>query len=152
MAKYELLYTLPAKYTEEEAKKVQDGITAELSKFAISISRNEEIGKIKLAYPMQHVRHGHYVEVDFTAEPAEIAKMNEYLRLNNAIARYQVVHPTPGAKPVVKLADPEARIERREPAAVAAAPVQAPIAAAPISQEELDKKLDALEADITKEL
>lgn len=154
MAKYELLYTLPAKYTEEEVNKIKGNITTELEKFGISIVRNDEIGKIKLAYPMQHVRHGHYIEVDFDASGDKIVKMNEYLRLNNDILRFQIVHPTTGAKPMTQLADPEARVERVPVGvAAAAAPVQAPIVpSAPVSQEELDKKLTDLEADITKEL
>lgn len=152
MAKYELLYTLPAKYTEEEVNALKANITAELEKFGLSISRNEEIGKIKLGYPMQHVRHGHYVLVVFEADPANLAKLNEYLRLNNDILRHQVTHFDSALKPIAQLADPEARIERREPVA-AAAPAAAP---APVAQamtnEELDKRLSALEEDITKAL
>ncbi len=154
--KYELLYALPAKYTEGEVNGVKANITTELEKLGLSISRNEEIGKIKLGYPMQHVRHGHYVLVVFEAEPATIAKLNDYLRLNGEILRHQVTHYDPAVKPIVALADPEARLERREavPAHVAAAAEPRP--AAPtgpaMTEEELNKKLSALEEDITKSL
>lgn len=151
MAKYELLYTLPAKYTEGEIAGVKEGITTELKKFGISISRDEEIGKIKLGYPMQHVRHGHYVLVVFEAEAPVIAKLNDYLRLNNEILRHQITHFDPALKPIVALADPEARLERYD--AVAPVAVAAAVPAGPaMTEEELDKKLSALEEDITKAL
>jgi len=152
--KYELLYTLAAKYTEEEIAVVKEKITAELVKLGLSISRNEEIGKIKLGYPMKHARHGHYVLVVFDADPAVLSKVNEYLRLNNEILRHQVTHYDPAIKPIGQLADPEARIDFR----VTETTTQPVIGTAPapigpaMTPEELDKRLEALEEDITKAL
>jgi len=150
--KYELLYTLPAKYTEEEVNAIKASITAELTKLGISISRNDEVGKIKLGYPMKHVRHGHYVLVVFEAEAPMLAKINEFLRLHNEILRHQVVHFDPLARPISMLADPEARLERRETAAVASAPAPRVETGPALTPEELDKRLSALEEDITKAL
>lgn len=152
MAKYELLYTLAAKYAEDEVAAVKDTISSELAKLGLSISRNEEVGKIKLGYPMQHVRHGHYVLVIFETEPANIVKLNEFLRLHNEILRHQITHFDPALKPFVALADPEARLERYEaPAMAAVGAAPAPVGPA-MTEEELDKKLSALEEDITKAL
>jgi len=157
MAKYELLYTLPAKYTEGEVNGVKANITSELEKLGLSISRNEEIGKIKLGYPIEHVRYGHYVLVVFEAEPAMLAGLDEYLRLNNEVLRHQVTRFDPALKPIAALADPEVRLfsapsgtapSVRVPVSV---PVQAPAGPA-MTEEELDKRLEALEEDITKSL
>jgi len=157
MAKYELLYTIPAKYTDGEISALKAKITTELTALGISVSRNDEIGKIKLAYPMQHVRYGHYVLVNFESEPTVVAKVNEYLRLNSDVIRHQVVVPEASLKQISQLADPEVRPERRDmiPAGVAAAvmPASEPIASGPaITEAELDKKLATLEEDITKSL
>jgi small subunit ribosomal protein S6 len=154
MAKYELLYTLAAKYTEEEIAGVKEKITAELVKLGLSISRNEEIGKIKLGYPMKHVRYGHYVLVVFEAPPATLKQLNEYLRLHNEILRHQITHFDPAVKPIGQLADPEARIDYRETVAVGAPVIgTAPTPVGPaMTPEELDKRLEALEEDITKAL
>lgn len=155
MAKYELIYVLPAKYTEEEIKGIKGTITAELEKLGLAIGRNDEVGKIKLGYPMQHVRHGHYVLVVFEAEPSAIAKVTDYLRLNNEVLRHQVSLFDPALKPMTALADPEARLERYEAPAAHAEGSHAERPAAPVpamSEEELDKKLTALEEDITKSL
>jgi len=149
MNKYELLYILPAKQTDEETAALKDAISAELETMGLKISRNEDIGKIKLAYAMAHVRHGHYILVEFEAEPAALEKVNRFFGLRNDVLRFQVTKPEAGSKPFGKLADPEARYERREPVAVAAPAKPAP---APLTQEEIDKKLSALEEDITKEL
>jgi len=158
MANYELLYTLPAKYTEGEIADLKNKITAELTKLDLKITRNDEIGKIKLAYPMQHVRYGHYVLVNFEAEPAAIARANDFIRLHSEIIRHQIVKPEAGTKLFTQLADPEARIERHTETVSAgimnqAAPVEESVAKGPaMSSEELDKRLTALEEDITKEL
>ncbi len=145
---------MPAKYTDEEIAAHKESITAELNKFGISVSRNEEIGKIKLGYPMKHIRHGHYVLVVFECEPTVIAKMNEFLRLHLEILRFQIVKYDPALKPIAQLADPEARLERRETAipGVAAPVIASAPATAAMSPEELDKRLSALEEDITKAL
>jgi ribosomal protein S6 len=155
MAKYELIYVLPAKYTDEEIKGMKGSITSELEKLGISISRNDEVGKIKLGYAMDHVRHGHYMLVVFESEPKDLAKLNDYLRLNNDILRHQVTCFDPALKPITALADPEARLERYEaPVRADGAPAEArPAAPVPaMSEEELNKKLTALEEDITKSL
>jgi small subunit ribosomal protein S6 len=152
--KYELLYTLAAKYTEEEIAVVKQTVTAELVKLGLSISRNEEIGKIKLGYPMKHVRHGHYVLVVFEADPAILKQVNEYLRLHTEILRHQITRFDPAIKPIIALADPEARIDFRT-TETAVAPVIGKAPAAPVeamTPEELDKRLEALEEDITKAL
>lgn len=152
MAKYELLYTLPAKYTEEEISAIRASITTELTKLGISISRNDEVGKIKLGYPMQHIRHGHYVLVVFEAEAPVLSKINEFLRLHNEILRHQVVHFNPLAKPISALADPEVRINHRETVAATATTAPRVETGPALTPEELDKRLSALEEDITKSL
>ncbi len=151
MAKYELLYTLPAKQTDEETSALKDVISAELTALGLKLGRNEDVGKIKLAYPMQHIRHGHYIFVEFDAEPTILEKVNRFFSLRNDVLRFQITKPDVGAKPFGKLADPEARYERREPVAVSVS--SKPTVSAPaLTQEEIDKKLSALEEDITKEL
>jgi len=156
MAKYELLYTLPAKFTEDEIAQKKRSIADELVKLGVSVARNDEIGKIRLAYPIRHVRHGHYVLADLEVEPSALSKVNDFLRLHADVLRHQIVKPEPGSKPFVSLADPDARIERRDaaPAPVApTVPMSQPRSAGPaLTAEEIDKKLDALEEDITKAL
>ena len=151
MAKYELLYILPAKQTDEETSVVKDAVTAELSAIGLKIGRNEEIGKIKLAYAIKHIRHGHYIFVEFEAEPTVLEKVNRLFALHTEVLRFQITKPESGAKPFAKLADPEARYERREPVAVSSQ-TRPTVAAPALTQEEIDKKLSALEEDITKEL
>jgi hypothetical protein len=103
---------------------------------------------------MKHVRHGHYVLVVFEAEPASLKQVNEYLRLHNEILRHQVTHFDPAVKPITQLADPEARINYRDTVTVGAQVIgtaPAPVGPA-MTPEELDKRLEALEEDITKAL
>ena len=156
MSNYELLYTLPAKYTDVEIRAEQEKITNALTGFGMSISRNEEVGKIKIAYPMSHHRYGHFILVEFDAPAPALAKINEYLRLSkDTILRHQIFKREQGVRPFLKLADPEARIEYREPVAVTASVAAVPESIAvskPLSQEELDKQLSAIEEDITKSL
>ena len=73
MQKYELLYILPTKYTDEEIGGVISKLTEEMKASGVNIVRAEQAGKLKLAYPIRHQRYGYYViaaiEAEFEGSP-----------------------------------------------------------------------------------
>jgi ribosomal protein S6 len=150
MSRYELLYIIPAKYAENEIQPVMDGITAALTKLGVKTSRNEMVGKLKLAYPVNHVRHGYYILVDLDMEDGNLKDVNEMLRLHTDIIRHHVVVKEKKGKPLFKLASMEDidrdrvrgqvdRDTRTRQAAAAPAPKKVEV-----SMEEIDKKLDKI--------
>ena len=55
MQKYELLYIVPAKYTEDELKKLTGKVGEIVAKTGGAVTETIVLGKRKLADPIQHV-------------------------------------------------------------------------------------------------
>lgn len=164
MQNYELLYILPAKYAETEIDGIRAKVAGMIEAAGGKVSRNESLGKIKLAYVIKKQQHGTYVLVHFGAEPSAIAVIDRQFRLSDEILRHMIVDLAPGQeKAVVSIQSyvaPLSEEARELPRRVAtAAPTAAPRAAAPaaapaaaraadvapsMSMAELDKKLDEI--------
>lgn len=153
---YELLTILPAQYTEAELPAIRAKISALVTDSGAKIVREDDAGKIKLSYPIKQSKFGHFTVVFFEAEPGLLPKINNSLRLSSEIARYQILSVKQESKEAVKVMSYEdarnrgrENREERQKAAVAMnadIPMQEAPAAnqAPISMEDLDKKLDEI--------
>ncbi|MBU0649342.1 30S ribosomal protein S6 [Patescibacteria group bacterium] len=148
---YELLYIIPAKFTDQENEGIISKISKVVEKAGAKITRNENLGKFKLAYPIQHARHGFYVLVEFGVESQAIKNIGRELRLLPDILRHQILSikakssprkeikmvsyeaPTPGETP-----RPRASSRTRPKQEQRQAPKKK------IDLEELDKKLDEI--------
>ena len=147
---YELLYIIPAKFTDQENEDIVSKISKVVEKTGAKITRNENLGKLKLAYPIQHVRHGFYILVEFGAESQTIKDIDRELRLLPEILRHQVLSIKAKAQSKeIKMVSYEAPTpgETRRPKAIPRVkpkeePKQAP--KKKIDLEELDKKLDEI--------
>ncbi len=141
MKQYELLYALSGELTDAELKGVRSRIDGLITGAGATIKLNEHAGKVKLAYPIGAHRYGHYILVRFTAEPAQIAKLDADLRLDNGVIRHMIVSADDVMLTTVNLfVRPE---EERAPESVAPV-MSAPIATTALSQEDIDKKIDEL--------
>lgn len=63
--------------------------------------RVDEWGKRKMAFPMDHVKEGHYVLMTFNSDKATLAEVENRMKLDDQVLRYMVV-----------------RLEEKAPAAV----------------------------------
>ncbi len=174
MKQYELFYIVATVYTDVEIAAIQAEIVKLLESLGAKILRHENLGKIRLAYPIKSQHHGSYVLVHFDAEPSVLSELNRKLGLTDSILRHTLLERAPGALTkkfelisyVAPLTE-EAKKERE--AAPRRAPVKpsfhkeiafqvtAPVAVArevaPMSMEELDQKLDKiLEGDIAENI
>src|SRR5688572_22108737 len=151
MSRYELLYIIPATYAETELAPVIDAITKQLTELGCTISRNEMVGKIKLTYPVDHVRYGYYNLVDLDVEASKVQAVNDMLRLHTEVLRHSFMVKDQKAKPVFKLQAMEEidrdALRRGESADRDARARQA--AAAP---KPADKKVEIDMADVEKNI
>ena len=153
MKQYELLYVIPATYAETELQPVMDGVTKELTKLDAKITRNDMVGKLKLAYPIKKVRHGYYVIDDMEIEPSEITALDKAFRHHSDVIRHQMVVKDAKSKPVMSLSSVD-RIDRERPARKrsertstdrqAAAAPRKDAKKADVDMKEIDKKLDKI--------
>ena len=88
---YEMLFIIPNKFTEDEAKsqvaKVEEMLTAQ----GAQITYREYWGKKRLAYEIKHNHYGYYSLCEFDMDRVKVAKIDNDLRLSNDVLRHQIV-------------------------------------------------------------
>lgn len=167
---YELMYIVPTSFTDEDVSRIEGNIKALIEKHSASMLETKRLGKFRFAYPIKNQRHGTYILVQFESEPQNLAKLDEGLRISNEVLRHLIVRADEagGSKfdivqfTEVNIDNKEDKPRRRkedkdekekvseDKAGVAALEKPEAVADAPIvlSEEELDKKLNAaLEGD-----
>lgn len=167
---YELLYIIPATFTDEDVGNVEGNVKALLEKHGATIDSTTRLGKFRLAYPVKHVRHGHYVLVRLTAEKSAVAAIDTALRISGDVLRHMLLRAEDAGGEKFEFAQftevsldtrerddrPRRSMTPREPSRATAdiksgvavlegakeAEAAAP-AASSLSAEELQKKIDA---------
>lgn len=91
MTRYELLYIIPSTLTDDEVGTVETKVASVLTKFGGQVESTKRLGKFRLAYPIDHQRHGHYVLVMFNAEATSMAKIEDNLRIITDVLRHLTV-------------------------------------------------------------
>ena len=85
---YELLYIIPATFTDEEVGTVETKVNALLTKYEGTVESTKRLGKMRFAYPIKNQRFGHYVLVMLKAEKSAIGKIETNLRITNEVLRH----------------------------------------------------------------
>ncbi len=88
---YEILYIIPAKYSDSEIEEVNKKIPPILEEAGASIIKIDNWGKKKLAYQIKHFRYGYYTLIVFSAPAEALEKITRKLNLNQEIIRFQIV-------------------------------------------------------------
>src|SRR3989338_5538722 len=152
MQRYELMYILPPTLTENEVPATTEKISTLLKDNGAEISQEVDLGKKRLAYPINHHQYGYYRLLEMNSEPSNIAKMNNALRLSPHVLRYQIiVKPVKSQATVEREQALKARlaVKRQQRALAAETPAatryepaapQAPT----LTPEELEKKIEKI--------
>jgi small subunit ribosomal protein S6 len=88
---YEILYIIPAKYSETEFEEINKKVPAIIEEAGAKIERTDNWGKRKLAYQIKHFRYGYYTLIIFSAPPEALEKITQKLNLNQDVIRFQIV-------------------------------------------------------------
>lgn len=150
MQKYELLYIVPAKHTEDELKGLTEKIGTIISTTGCAITETHVLGRRKLAYPIKHERNGYYIMVTFDAEKPVIEKMDKALRLSPDLLRHLIIKKDPRLTEMPEFAE-SGEIVRKDrgeeaPRGRAVKPKRPPVKEKKekVVMEDLDKKLDEI--------
>jgi small subunit ribosomal protein S6 len=90
MRKYEIMYIIRTDIEEEV-------VTSTIEKFQSiinnggEITKNNVMGKRKLAYEINKFRDGIYVLVHFNATPAVVVELDRVLKISDEVIRYMIV-------------------------------------------------------------
>jgi len=88
---YEILFIIPNKFTDDEAKEIFKKTGQLLSSYDGKITLENYWGKKKFAYPIKHEHYGYYGLYEFDLERTLISEINNKLRLDNNILRFMIV-------------------------------------------------------------
>jgi small subunit ribosomal protein S6 len=91
MKQYELLYIIPAKYTEAEIGALTEKIGGIVAAGGAKVVETHQLGKRRLAYPIENVRNGSYVMSYVEGEPEAMAKVEMNLRLSTDLVRHLII-------------------------------------------------------------
>lgn len=145
MKHYELLYTIPGKFTEEEMDGISGKINEVVKKYGGEITSTDNLGSKKLAYPIAGVQIGNYLVIEFNGEPERIKELEGELKLTSEVLRFVIVLKKLKTQAEIdaKKVREEKMVQRQKAEEVKAEPPPK------VSLEELDKKLgEILEGDI----
>ena len=92
---YEILFILPNKFTDDEAKTVAGKVGQVITENGGQITLTEYWGKKKLAYEIKHNAYGYYGLFEFDLEGKNLAKVDKDLRLHADVLRHQVIIKKP---------------------------------------------------------
>lgn len=92
MKHYELMYIIPLKIGQDDNNEIQEKVRQMLIAEGAKISLEENLGKRKLAYHINHIRHGNYVVMEFDLDPAKVGKVQSWLRLSGELLRFQIIN------------------------------------------------------------
>ena len=91
MNKYELMYILVNKGSDEEKDAMIEKINTLITKNGGVVESVDKIGNKKLAYEINKKHEGYYVLVNFSAESSVPATVGNTLRITEEVLRFIVV-------------------------------------------------------------
>lgn len=91
MNKYELAVAVNAKIEDDERAATIDKVKAYVERFGGQITNIDEWGKRRLAYEVQHMKEAFYYFIQFDAEPAAPAEIEDNIRIMENIVRFLCV-------------------------------------------------------------
>jgi len=88
---YEILFIIPNKFTDDEAKTVMSKIEKIITDNEGTITSQAYWGKKKLAYEIKGNAYGYYGLLEFDLEGKLLAKIDQNLRLSTEVLRHQII-------------------------------------------------------------
>lgn len=85
---YELMVIIPATLSDEELPSNLSKVTDLLAKHGMKITKEDDLGKRKLAFPIKHVRQGFYRVFELEGPASNVKKLDVDLRLMPDVLRY----------------------------------------------------------------
>ncbi len=88
---YEMLYIIPNKFTEDESKKIVEKVKTIITENGGEITYEENWGKKKMAYSIEHNNYGYYNLFEFNLEREKLARIEKLIKMDQDILRHMIV-------------------------------------------------------------
>jgi small subunit ribosomal protein S6 len=114
---YEIMYIVAPETADDGVTKINETIAQIIEGQGGTIAKTENMGRRKLAYPIDKKTEGHYVLLEVEGSGKEIFELERRMRVNDAIIRFITVRVDEDRKTADKLkAKRDARQDRRSAA------------------------------------
>lgn len=111
---YEVMYIVDVEAGDEKIGKLNEAVGKLVEKEGGTVVRMDDIGRRRLAYPIQKKTEGHYVLFEIDGSGQEIAELERRMRVNDLIIRFITVRVDEDRKAADKKRDKrEKRAEKR---------------------------------------
>jgi small subunit ribosomal protein S6 len=88
---YEILYILPVSLTPEETTPFVEKVASLIKDNGGEITKDDNLGKQKFAYPIKSQTHGYYFLYEFDLPKAHLAKLTRLIQLTPEVVRFMIV-------------------------------------------------------------
>ena len=88
---YEVMYIVDPETGEDKITKLNEAVGKLVEKEGGTVVRLDDIGRRRLAYPINKKTEGHYVLFEIEGSGQEILELERRMRVNDAIIRYMTV-------------------------------------------------------------
>ncbi len=88
---YEVMYIGTPETADDDITKLNESIEQMITKEGGSVVRTDNMGRRKLAYPINKKTEGHYVLFEIEDSGQTIAELERRMRVNDAVLRYITV-------------------------------------------------------------
>lgn len=88
---YEVMFIADAEASDEHIGKLNDAIGKLVESEGGSVVKVDDMGRRKLAYPINKKKEGYYVLFEIEGSGQEIAELERRMRVNDTIIRYMTV-------------------------------------------------------------
>ncbi len=151
MRYYELITIIPSRYTDTEVEGILARVGELLRTHGAEVARIQNLGRVKLAYPVLGQRFATYIRIVFKGEARAVVALRQGLRLFGEIVRFTIIATeeaalhrsfqlVPYQEPI-----PASERERDDRPRLPRAPHRpTPVVAKPITEAELEKQIDKI--------
>jgi small subunit ribosomal protein S6 len=92
MRKYEIMYIIRPDIEQDQVQATVEKFQGIITNNGGEITKHDVMGKRRLAYEIKKFRDGHYVLVNFTAEPEVVKELDRVMKISDEIIRYLIVN------------------------------------------------------------
>lgn len=119
---YEVMFIVDPDTGEEDIARLSTGLAQIVTDQGGTVTKNEDMGRRTLAYPIERKTEGHYVLFEIEGTGHEIAELERRMRVNDQVMRYITVRVDEDRQRAEKF---KAKRARRASKRSGAAPVKA---------------------------
>jgi small subunit ribosomal protein S6 len=121
--------------SEEDITRLSENLQQVITDQGGTITKNENLGRHKLAYPIGRKTDGHYMLFEIDGSGREIAELERRMRVNDQVIRYITVRVDEDRRRAEKFKAKRARKASKRPFSGSSAGGRSREAAAPIASD-----------------